>query len=221
MIRRGEEQCRGAGRNHFSQRARSLCATNSSCAPSVQARDLGRAAASMGFAKEHAEIDRGWYPERGIPPSAGSPNRQTPMPSQGPPTPSHMRGTSSSARMSSPRGSSPAKRGPATRKNVAEEQRGDRRSSHGERHQPASLQRTLPRMPQCCPTQPLLPSEAQRWPAGGRHIRTGCCVLCFVLGGHSDAVPMRCPGLPWLLLRRLPRLVLCVCVCAYAAARSS
>ncbi|KOO22441.1 hypothetical protein Ctob_002474 [Chrysochromulina tobinii] len=84
----------------------------------------------MGFAKEHEEIDRGWYPERGIPPAAGSPNRQTPMPSQGPPTPSHMRGTSSSARMSSPRGSSPAKRGPATRKNVAEEQRGDRRRSH-------------------------------------------------------------------------------------------
>jgi len=190
---------------------------------SVQSSGLGRAAASMGFAKEHEEIDRGWYPERGIPPAAGSPNRQTPMPSQGPSTPSHMRGTSSSARMSSPRGSSPAKRGPATRKNVAEEQRGDRRRSHGERHQPASMQWTQPltlqRTPQCCPTQPLLPSGAQRWPADGRHIGTGCCVLCLrPLRRRADALLRGCRGYCRSGSRQL---MLCVCVCAYAAARSS
>ena len=77
-------------------------------------------------------VDRGWTPERGIPPAAGSPNRTTPLPG-------HLRATKSSARMYSPRGQqsprggapSPRSRGPATKKEVAGDLRSQRQRQHG------------------------------------------------------------------------------------------
>ena len=77
------------------------------------------------------EQGQGWHPQRGIPPAAGSPLRNTPLPS-------HMRGTASSVRMGSPRGSKSASkrgqrspRGPTTKKEVINEQRKDRMRDHG------------------------------------------------------------------------------------------
>ena len=67
----------------------------------------------------------GWTPSRGIPPAAGSPNRNTPLPR-------HMQGTASSQRLSprgpprSPRGAPPKKTGPPSKKDVINDQRSSR-----------------------------------------------------------------------------------------------